>query len=152
MASASQKLLLQKLCRQSRIKMKIVFFDGYCNLCNGTIDWLMSHDLQETLRYASLQGETAKTMLPPLLAANDPAVLDSVIYLRHGRLYERSSAALMLLQDIGGPWKLTYPLIFIPRFFRDIVYTFIAKNRYRFFGKRDTCRTPAAHERAFFLP
>lgn len=132
--------------------MKIVFFDGYCNLCNGAIDWLMRHDGKKVLRYASLQGETAKKMLPPMPAASDPTAFDTVIYFRDGRLFERSSAALMVLWDLGGAWKIAYPLIFIPRFLRDIVYNFVAKNRYRFFGKRESCRLPTPEERAQFLP
>ena len=130
--------------------MKIVFFDGYCNLCNGLVNWLMRADKKKTLQFASLQGETAARRL--LAAAGAPRDLDTVVYLRNGKQLERSSAALMILFDLGGAWVLAAPLLLVPKFLRDLAYALVARNRYRVFGKKDTCRLPTPEERERMLP
>jgi predicted DCC family thiol-disulfide oxidoreductase YuxK len=130
--------------------MKAVFFDGYCNLCNGFVDWLARVDKDSRFRFGSLQGETAKEILPPNVSnwSGDPS---SVIYFRDGKLYDRSSAILMIFWDLGGLWTIAITFWIIPKCLRDLAYGWVAKNRYRLFGKRSTCRIPSAEERERFL-
>ncbi len=128
--------------------MKIIFFDGYCSLCNGLIDFLMKIDRHHTLKFASLQGETAKSFQ---INASDKEDPDTVIYLREGIRYEKSSAILKIFSDLGGLWKCTKIFWLVPKFCRDHVYSFIAKNRYKLFGKKDTCRLQTKKEQERFL-
>jgi predicted DCC family thiol-disulfide oxidoreductase YuxK len=127
---------------------RIVFFDGVCGLCNRFIDRLLTMKGSGTLRFAPLQGSTAQDRLPAGMAD----ALNSVVYLREGVVLQRSDAALRVLTDLGG-WNSVYRVLFIvPRPLRDFVYDWIARNRYRWFGKHETCRLPTPEERARFLP
>lgn len=128
--------------------MKIVFFDGYCSLCNALVDWLITVDGTGQLKFASLQGETAAKLLGQGTA---PIDADTVIYLSEGEKYEQSTAVLRIFLDIGGWWSLVRVFLFIPKFIRDFIYKLVAKNRYRFMKKRETCRVPTAQERERIL-
>jgi predicted DCC family thiol-disulfide oxidoreductase YuxK len=124
--------------------MKIVFFDGYCSLCNGLVDWLMKVDKSGELKFASLQGDNAKRLL-----AQNSVPLDSntVVYLREDQIFERSTAILMIFSDMGGIWRLARMFFIIPKYIRDYIYKFIAAHRYRVFGKRNSCRISTNEER-----
>ncbi len=129
---------------------KILFFDGYCSLCNSSVDQMVRWDKKGVLKFASLQGETAKRLLPnPASAGNDP---DTVLYLRGGQIHDRSTAILLSLKDIGGVWALLSVFLIVPKPLRDLVYRFVARIRYRVFGRRDTCRIPTPLERERILP
>lgn len=130
--------------------MRVLFFDGYCSLCNGLVDWLVRRDKGNRLQFASLQGETAKTHLPS--AFRTTGDVDTVLYMREGKIFERSTAILHLLMDLGLPWALVAVFFIVPRFLRDFIYRRVANNRYRWFGKRDTCRIPTLAEKNKFLP
>ena len=126
---------------------RIVFFDGVCGLCNRFVDRLLRVGRKRVLRFAPLQGRTAQERLPAGMAD----ALESVVYLRDGAVIQRSDAALWILIDLGG-WRVMYRGFFIvPRFVRDAVYDWIARNRYRWFHKYETCRLPTPEERARFL-
>lgn len=128
--------------------MKIVFFDGECSLCNGLVDFLIKIDRKKILKFASLQGETAKDIL------GQPAGrgLDSIIYWVDGRRSEKSTAVLDLLSDLGGLWIVVKGLKIIPEGLRDVIYRFIARHRYQIFGKRPICRVPTEAEKEYLLP
>lgn len=126
---------------------RIVFFDGVCGLCNKTIDFLIRTDKAKKLRYAPLQGYTARRLLTKIQVEN----LESVVYYRDGKYLVSSTAVLRLLLDVGGLWKILSVFLVLPAFVRNAVYFFIARRRYKWFGKSDTCRLPAADERALFL-
>lgn len=129
---------------------KILFFDGYCSLCNNLIDKMIRWDKKAVLKFASLQGETAQKMLPPnRRERTDP---DTVIYLREGEIYERSTAILLSLRDIGGLWSLSSMFFIVPKVLRNLIYRFVANTRYQVFGKRDVCRLPLPEERERLLP
>jgi predicted DCC family thiol-disulfide oxidoreductase YuxK len=132
--------------------MKIVFFDGYCNLCNGLVDFLMRADSRRRLHFASLQGETARQMLMPGLPRELSVDSDTIIFLRDGVRYERSTAILRILADLGGAWTAARVLLVLPPTLRDFFYRVIAKHRYRWFGRRESCRLPTAEEAARLLP
>lgn len=122
----------------------ILFFDGVCNLCNGFVDFLVRRDKQAVLKFAPLEGETAR--------ARGVAVKESVVLLDGDEIHLASDAALRTLAALGGPWRAATWLMAIPRPVREAVYRFVARNRYRWFGKRDSCRLPTPEERARFLP
>lgn len=128
----------------------ILFFDGVCGLCNQAVDFVIRRDRAHQIRFAPLQGETASRLLGPQ-AAGDP---DTMVFLdQTGRRFERSDAAVQILKRIGGGWGLAGRLLWlIPRPVRNIGYRIVASNRYRWFGRKESCRMPTAAERTLFLP
>lgn len=126
----------------------IVFFDGECNLCNGAVDFLISRDTNSNLMFASLQGEAAKKYISQVQIDR----LQSLIVWSKGQLYRESDAVLFLLKELGGFWRLVASIGHVfPRNFRDVIYRWIARHRYIWFGKRATCRVPNKAERAKFI-
>lgn len=127
----------------------IVFFDGYCVLCNGFVDFLIRKDKNNNLRFASLQGTTAKKKLKP----DHISKLDSIVFLtKQGQVFFKSQAVLHILNSLGGIWTVFKILNIIPGFLSDFVYDIIANNRYSWFGKRDVCRIPNREEKEKILP
>ena len=127
----------------------ILFFDGHCNLCNGFIDFLVSKDKGRKILIASLQGETAKAKLP----AERREKLNTLVLLdTSGNLHIKSSAVFRIAWILGGFFHILTPFWIIPRFFTNWVYDFVALNRYRIWGRKDTCRLPTEDERLHFLP
>jgi predicted DCC family thiol-disulfide oxidoreductase YuxK len=126
----------------------IILFDGVCNFCNGAINFVIDHDVARRFRFASLQSDIGQR----ILTENRRSVsdFDTVLLLREGKLYEKSTAALEIARYLRG-WAWLYYLRFIPRFIRDAVYNLIAKNRYRIFGKSESCRIPTPEERSLFI-
>lgn len=130
-------------------RKQIVLFDGVCNLCDGFVQFVIKRDPEAQFSFGTLQSSEAQR----LLASTDlqPADLKTVIYLKDGKEMTRSTAALTILKDLGGLWSLSYGFIIIPRFIRDAVYGFIAKNRYKWFGEKDVCMIPTPELKARFL-
>jgi predicted DCC family thiol-disulfide oxidoreductase YuxK len=128
--------------------MAIVFFDGHCNLCNRFIDFLITRDHARRLKFAPLQGRTAAAELGPEF---NPTAPDTVVLKSAGKVYIRSTAAILTLAELRGIYVLAKIFLFIPRFIRDWAYRVIATNRYSWFGRRDTCRLPSEAEKAQFL-
>ena len=127
----------------------ILFFDGVCNLCSGAVQFMLRHDRRGELKFASLQSELARELLPP--AGVDPTALSSLVYYENGRAYTHSSGALRAFRSLGGPLGRLYHLRLFPRGLRDRVYDFIADHRYRWFGREDECWLPTPEYRARFL-
>ena len=128
--------------------MTIVFFDGECTLCNFFVDFLIRHDSKKQLKYASLQGETARQLIPHL--SKPPYA--SVVLVSDGVAQTESTAALEALAKLGGAWQLMTIFKIIPPLIRDTAYRYTAKNRYKWFGKKESCRLPTPDERSYFLP
>jgi predicted DCC family thiol-disulfide oxidoreductase YuxK len=127
----------------------IIFFDGVCGLCNRTVDALLRADRMRVFRFAPIQGETAKRLLPPL---EDDPLAWSIVYLDQAGVHTKSDAALAIARRLGGVSAVFAAVLgLVPRPLRDAVYMWIARNRYRWFGKRDSCRVPSPEERAVFL-
>ena len=128
---------------------KIVLFDGVCNLCNSSVQFIIKHDKKNQFLFGSLQGETGQQYLEkfhlPLNAFNSFMLVENEL------LYTRSTAALRMLKHLGGGWQLLYALMVVPRFIRDAVYNLIAKNRYKWFGKQEACWIPTPALKAKFL-
>jgi len=130
---------------------KIVFFDGVCNFCNFTVDFIWKHNKKRNLFYASLQSDFAKEKL--LKRGVDNMTLQTIYYYDGYRVYEKSQAVFMILTSLDG---IFYPLLakialIIPRIISDYLYDIISKNRYRIMGKRDSCRIPSIEDEEFFL-
>ncbi len=128
----------------------IIFFDGVCNLCNHSIDVVLRADQARVFRIASLQGDTARKLLAP--QPGEPEAWSMVLLDGNG-MHERSGAALRVLKRLGGLRGFLGSIgLCFPGFLRDFVYRLIARYRYRLFGRRETCRTPADDESSVFLP
>ncbi|MCS6976676.1 MAG: DCC1-like thiol-disulfide oxidoreductase family protein [Gemmatales bacterium] len=133
----------------SDVEQPIIFFDGVCGLCNRFVDTMLRADKDGIFRFAPLQGETAKALLPPL---GEDAGAWSVVYRDSQGTYRESEAVLRAMKRLGGWWGMLAVLRIVPRPVRDGIYRLIARNRYRWFGKRTSCRLPTPEERARFLP
>ena len=129
---------------------KVLLFDGYCNLCNGISRFVIKADKKKKFKLASLQSESAQILLKRF----DLPIEDfrTFVLIIGDKYFLKSTAGLMVAKVLGGFWKLFYVFILIPRPFRDFVYNIIAKNRYKIFGKRDTCAVPTAEVNDRFLP
>lgn len=130
----------------------ILLFDGLCNLCNGVTKFVIRHDPSPgRFRFAALQSEAGQRLLRQHGRPSDD--LDSFIIIEGvpPRAYVRSTAALRTLKKLGLPWSLLYALIIVPTPIRDAVYRWIARHRYRWFGKRDVCMTPTPDVQSRFL-
>ena len=119
----------------------ILFFDGVCNLCNGAVQWFITRDKNDKLRFASLQSDLAQELLPP--AGIDTSSLSSLVLLEDGKAYSKSTGALRATEHLGGIWRpLATTLLLCPSFLRNGVYDLIAKYRYQWFGKEEACMLP----------
>ncbi len=131
----------------------LVVFDGVCNLCNQSVDWLVWLDRKRRLRYTSLQGKTAGEILAKSGPLPENTQNWSMLLWDQQGIHTRSDAALRTLAHLGGLYTAAHLLRWlIPRFLRDAVYRAIARRRYRWFGQKDSCRVPTPEERALFLP
>jgi predicted DCC family thiol-disulfide oxidoreductase YuxK len=127
----------------------LIIFDGVCNLCNASVDFIVRHDQAARFRFTPNQGSTAQEVLP--LHGKPSEEVGTLYLLEDGRLYDRSDAVLRIAKHLGFPWSLSVVFLIVPRFIRDGVYQWIARNRYRWFGKKETCRLPSPEERARFV-
>jgi predicted DCC family thiol-disulfide oxidoreductase YuxK len=129
----------------------VVLFDGVCNLCNATVNFIIDRDPAGYFRFAALQSEPGAATLARHGAAAPAGDPDSICLEERGRLYVRSSAVLRITRRLRGAWKLLFVFIIVPRPLRDLVYRWVARNRYRWFGREESCRMPTAELRARFL-
>ncbi len=127
----------------------IILFDGVCNLCNSSVQFIIKRDPTAKFRFTSLQSKTGQALLKKFnLPTND---FNSFVYIDGDQCYLRSSAILRVLKKLGGGWKLLYALVIVPKFIRDFFYNRIAKSRYKLFGKQDSCMIPTAELKQRFL-
>lgn len=131
------------------LKQPVILFDGVCNLCNRSVRFVIKKDKKKKFRFASLQGKAGQDLLKRFnLQADD---LNSFVLIEGDKMYTRSAGALHMLRELGGGWKLFYAFMIVPRFIRDAVYNWVAKHRYKWFGKREECMVPAPELRERFL-
>ena len=128
---------------------QIVFFDGVCQLCNRSVNFLIKQDQKSVLKFASLQSTYAQKVVPKALLNHEK--LDSIIVYSDGEFYDQSTAVLKLCKILGGFYTVFLIGYLLPRFIRDGLYSFIANNRYRWFGKTEQCRVPTAELKERFL-
>ena len=127
----------------------LLLFDGVCNLCNSSVQYVIKHDKKQKFKFASLQSDAATEILLQHKVKNSD--LNSIILIHNNELYDKSSAILRLLKIIGGFHSLAYIFIIIPKSIRDVVYDYVAKNRYKWYGKKDSCMIPTLELKNRFL-
>jgi len=121
----------------------VVLFDGVCNLCNAVVRFILARDPEGHFRFASLQSEAARRLL------GDGQTAETIVLLEAGKTYTKSTAALRIARGLRFPWPLLYAFVAFPRPLRDLFYDWVARHRYRWFGRRESCMvpTPEVHER-----
>jgi predicted DCC family thiol-disulfide oxidoreductase YuxK len=124
----------------STVDKKIILFDGVCNLCNASVQYILRHDKKKQFIFGSLQGEEGQMLLKKFQLPTDQ--FHSFLLVENEKVYSHSTAILRVAKWLGGPWSLLYVFIMVPRFIRDPVYNLLSRNRYRLFGKRETCWLP----------
>ncbi|HEV2984313.1 MAG TPA: thiol-disulfide oxidoreductase DCC family protein [Vicinamibacterales bacterium] len=125
----------------------VLLFDGVCTLCNGFVQFVIQRDPAGRFQFATLQSDAARRLLQ---AAPQP-LPDTLVLVENGRVFLRSTAALRVARGLKFPWPLAFVLVVVPRPLRDWVYDILARNRYRWFGRRDVCMVPTPELRARFL-
>lgn len=127
----------------------IILFDGVCNFCNGSINFIIERDKENYFKFAPLQSETGEKLLAEY--GIDKTITDSVVLIEDGKAYTRTTAALRIARKLSGAWQWFYGFIIVPTFIRDIFYKLFAKYRYKMFGKQEACMMPTPEIRQKFL-
>jgi predicted DCC family thiol-disulfide oxidoreductase YuxK len=127
----------------------IILFDGICNLCNNFVQFVIKHDKQKLFRFASLQSAAGQILLKKYQL---PEIgFNSFVLIKNGKSFVKSTAALMVAKELAGIIKILYIFIVVPTFIRNAVYNVIAKNRYKWFGKQESCMMPTPDLQSRFL-
>jgi len=127
----------------------VVLFDGVCNLCNGSVIFIIKRDPKSKMKFASLQSSYGSSQMDRFHLP--PSALNSVLLIKNGKLYQKSNAALEIAAMLSGLWPMLYVFKVIPRFLRDWIYDWVARNRYRWFGKKEECMIPTPAMKARFI-
>lgn len=127
----------------------IILFDGVCNFCNSIVNFVLRQDKENIFLFAPLQSEAAQTLLKQHQLSNSG--FDSFVFVDDDKTYKKSSAALKVMQKLPWYWQWTQVFWIVPKPLRDWVYSFVAKNRYKWFGKKEQCMVPAPELRSRFL-
>lgn len=126
----------------------LILFDGECNFCDASVQFIIKRDPKALFKFTSLQSDIGIEMLKQFGVSEK---MDSIVLIEGNSHYTESTAALKIARKLTGFWKLCYVFIIVPKPLRDIVYQFIAKNRYKWFGKKQECMLPTAEQRNRFL-
>lgn len=129
--------------------LPVILFDGVCNLCSGSVQFIIKHDPTHRFRFASLQGEFGRQVLEKYQLP--VAEFGSFILLEKDAIYTKSSAALRVVKKLSGLWSVLYGFIIIPPFIRNAVYDLVARNRYQWFGKKEACWIPTPGLKGLFI-
>ena len=130
-------------------EIQIILFDGVCNFCNFWVNFVIKRDKEDLFRFAALQSEKAKELISKFNF--DASKQDTFILIAGDKLYTKSTAVLMICKQLIGLIKILYPFIILPKFFRDFIYDLVAENRYKLFGRKESCRVPTEEEKQKFL-
>lgn len=133
----------------TEVNLPVLLFDGVCNLCNGSVQWVLMHDAKAQFRFAALQSDTGQMLLRQFGLA--PAQLDTVVLVAGDRVFLRSDAPLEIVRRLGGGWALLYVFKVLPRPLRNAVYDWVARHRYRWFGRQETCMLPRPEWKGRFV-
>ncbi len=127
----------------------VILFDGVCNFCNGAVNFTIRRNKKNDILFAPLQSEQGQALLKQY---NLPfKEMESFVFIENGKAYQRSTAALKVCRHLNSLWPVCYGLIIVPKFIRDGIYNWIAKNRYKWFGQKDSCMIPTPEIKARFL-
>ena len=129
----------------------VILFDGVCNLCNASVRWVLKHDSREQFDFASLQSGTARRLLDAAGAPPPGSLPDAIVLIDHGGVHTGSAAATRIARQLRFPHSLLGLGAAFPAWLRDPVYRFVARNRYRWFGRREQCELPAPGDAHRFL-
>lgn len=129
---------------------QLILFDGVCNFCNSSINFIIDHDPEKRFKFAPLQSDLGQSILKQFNKNTDD--FDSVILLKNNQLFQKSDAAIEITKHLSGAWKYLAVFGVLPTFFLNFFYDIIAKNRYQIFGKSETCRMPTPELRERFYP
>ncbi len=135
--------------QNSSEKKSIILFDGMCNFCNTSVNKIIKYDKKNVFKFAAIQSDAGKKLLTEL--SIDTLKIDSILLIEKNTLFTKSTAVLKIAKQLSGLYKLGYAFIIIPPFIRDTIYDFIAKNRYKWFGKKESCMIPSIEVREKFL-
>ena len=127
----------------------IILFDGICNFCNASINFIIQQDKKKIFRFAALQSERGQKLLEHYHLPKEG--FDSFVLIDEDKVYKKSAAGLQVYSKLPWYWKWTQAFWIMPQFLRDGIYNFIARNRYKWFGKKEACMTPTAEVRSRFL-
>jgi len=127
----------------------VILFDGVCNLCNSSVLFIIQRDPKAKFRFASLQSDFGKVQMQRF--GLNHSELNSVLLIKGETLYQKSNAALEIARNLTGGWPLLYVFKIVPAFLRDWIYNWIARNRYRWFGKKDACMIPTPELKSRFV-
>lgn len=127
----------------------VLLFDGVCNLCNGSVNFIIDRDPAAYFKFAPLQSASGRALLEKHHLPSDR--MDTLVLVEDDHAYVRSTAALRIARRLVSPWPLLALFLIVPRFLRDLAYKLIAANRYRWFGKSESCRLPTPALRSRFL-
>ncbi len=130
-------------------KHKIILFDGVCNLCNASVNFVIQQDKKDVFRFAALQSEVGKKYVSEFNI--DPLDTDSIILINDDNFYVKSTAALYISKSLSGLYPLLFGFIIVPKFIRNWVYDYVAKNRYKWYGKKESCMIPTLELKGKFL-
>jgi predicted DCC family thiol-disulfide oxidoreductase YuxK len=127
----------------------IMLFDGVCNLCNGAVLFIIKRDKNDRFRFAALESDIGQELLDKHQI--DPNKIDSIVLVSGDSAFAKAGAALRIARHLSGLWPVLYSLVIIPKFISNAVYDFIARNRYKWFGKKESCMIPTPELRSKFL-
>jgi predicted DCC family thiol-disulfide oxidoreductase YuxK len=130
-------------------KHKVILFDGVCNLCNDSVKLIIKHDKNDVFRFTALQSAIGIAMVAD--HGIDTTKTDSILLIDQNKIYAKSTAALKVARHMSGGYPLLYGFMIVPNFIRNWVYDIIAKNRYRWFGRKDSCMIPTPELKKKFL-
>lgn len=127
----------------------VILFDGICNFCNGAVNFTIRRNKKNDILFAPLQSEKGQALLKQYSLPFKE--MESFVFIENGKAYQRSTAALKVCRHLNSLWPVCYGLIIVPKFIRDGIYNWIAKNRYKWFGQKDSCMIPTPEIKARFL-
>jgi len=128
---------------------RIIAFDGVCNFCNAYVNFVIRRDPEARFLFTPIQSETGRSLLSRFQL--DPRNLETFVLVKEEKCLVRSDALLEIMRELGGCWKVLYLFVLVPRPLRDCIYDLVARNRYRWFGRRDSCMVPTEDVRSRFL-
>lgn len=127
----------------------IVLFDGVCNFCNHSIQFIIKRDKKSYFKFGALQSEEGKALLQK--HGLSPEILDTIVLIENGKAYTYSTAPLRIVRKLNLLWPICFIFILVPSFIRNPIYKWISKNRYKWFGKQESCLMPTPEIRSRFL-
>ncbi len=133
----------------NQLQHPVILFDGVCNLCSSIVQFVLKRDRKDTFRFASLQSDFGNSILQKFNLPDD--TFNSFIVYKNGKIYTKSTGGLLVAKQLSGAWPMLYIFIIVPSFIRNSVYNIIARNRYKWFGKKEACWVPSPALRIKFL-